>query len=201
MLSTNHEGSLRLRTEHGRYPAVTTPSFTLGMNELLTLRVTLANTPLLAPLAVVSRERGEDVIPQSASGFDARERRAVGGHFFSRERLRAPGTTDLFSTLASVDGVIIEGDSAERTVRFRRSVLGVPTGACEPAFFLDAVPVRGERTGVLNRFPLSDIHGIELYLQASQVPGEFRDDAGECGAVLVWTTRTPPGPGRAPPRD
>ena len=69
--------------------------------------------------------------------------------------------------------------------------LGARFGArpwCEPAMFLDGLPVDA---GTLRSIPASALAGIELYRGVHEVPARFMwaDNAMTCGAILAWTRR------------
>jgi hypothetical protein len=59
---------------------------------------------------------------------------------------------------------------------------------CEPAMFLDGLPVDA---ATIRSIPASSLAGVELYRGAQQVPAEYMwvDQALTCGAILAWTRR------------
>lgn len=68
----------------------------------------------------------------------------------------------------------------------RPGMLG--TRYCEPAYYLDGLPV--DAAGILS-IPVSDLEGIEVYVRTEILfalpPGGGRSK--ECGAILAWTRR------------
>jgi hypothetical protein len=59
---------------------------------------------------------------------------------------------------------------------------------CEPAMFLDGLPVDA---ATIRSIPASSLAGVELYRGAHEVPAEFMwvDQSLTCGVVAAWTRR------------
>lgn len=58
---------------------------------------------------------------------------------------------------------------------------------CYPIYFVDGR--EDEFFGPL--IAIRDIEGMEIYLGASDVPGEFAGSAASCGVVAIWTRAGP----------
>lgn len=70
-----------------------------------------------------------------------------------------------------------------------RSLILQSRPGCTPVIFLDGIQLRG--TDIEEFISLSQISAIEVYRGASDVPGEFRTQGSNCGAVAIWSQRVP----------
>lgn len=66
-----------------------------------------------------------------------------------------------------------------------------PRKICNPFIFLDGFPIQGaSRLGLDWALHPGEIGGVELYVNPSQVPAQFRAFPGEdpkCGVIVFWT--------------
>jgi TonB family protein len=88
----------------------------------------------------------------------------------------------LSQLLASVPGVSAHGlSSGGGGVRLRGM-------RCRPLVWIDGVPAPAGEVD-LDAFPLSTLHGIEIYLGATNAPPGFTalDGSSSCGTILLWS--------------
>ena len=59
---------------------------------------------------------------------------------------------------------------------------------CRPLVWLDGVPLPAGEVD-LDAFPVSSLHGIEIYLGATNSPPSYTalDGASSCGTILLWS--------------
>jgi len=119
----------------------------------------------------------------------------MGGHFITREEIekRAPlVTSDLLRRLQGFKIVDSMGVAVAVSTRGPKPRLAGIRNAAEP--FVNCV-LRVGLDGFLssaltiNSIPPGDIHGIEIYTGAANMPPEFagaRPDVW-CGLIMIWT--------------
>jgi hypothetical protein len=128
------------------------------------------------------------------SEFEARRRRASGGHFLTEATIRA----SVGSTIADLVGRTIPGVRIEQRSRgsgagvfSTRGGTGLARGACQVAVYLDGVRLSDGDAALA---PLEELGGIEYY-PAGLVPAQYRTmdapnsgSAGSaaCGVMLLW---------------
>jgi hypothetical protein len=108
-------------------------------------------------------------------------RRAQGmGFFFTRDEIERRHASSLSDLMRAVPGV-------QTTCRPRGSCAIVMTRSprgCRPEFYLDGFLAS---FSVGPDFPLTGIHGIEVYRTASEAPAEFRKPELRCGVIVIWS--------------
>lgn len=100
-------------------------------------------------------------------------------------RIQRQRPFDLFSLLNGVPSLRIVGSGLDRTIHVKRGQF-----ACEPALWLDGIPLSGELLGQVDMLARPDeLDALEVYL-GLETPFEFQR-RGTCGAILLWTRRRP----------
>ncbi len=134
------------------------------------------------PLARVRVEERNDRA-QGHRFDDFERRRAAGrGHFLTDADLHQSGASTLNDALRLVHG--LEIDCAGFTCA-PRSVRSAP--GCVPTYWMDG----HEETTFTPNTPIRDIQGVEVYLGASDTPGEFAGSNAACGTIVIWTRAAP----------
>lgn len=114
------------------------------------------------------------------SGFERRRSNGF-GHFITREQIELQNPQRTSDLLRGMVGVTVTGGGP----RFRAAG---GASACEPAYFLDGLPIGG---GALDLDAISpkSIESIEVYSGAATVPAALRSalTPGGCGAIALWT--------------
>jgi hypothetical protein len=126
------------------------------------------------------------------------------GKFVTRADIeRRPGTrraTDLLEELEGVEIVGVApgggsnlaptpapGTSNETASRTRMIRMGSSTASCEPAIFIDGVPVKQYTDSGIDEFLTPEmIEGVEVYPRSAGAPSEFVT-SNHCGVVAFWT--------------
>lgn len=116
------------------------------------------------------------------AGYYERLERRSSGVFIDRTQLDRRNYRSLSQLLAQSPGVsagrIYAGGGSVR-MRGRR---------CPPLVWLDGVPMPAGEVD-LDGFPVSTIHGVELYLGSTTAPSDFTVPQGmsNCGTILLWS--------------
>jgi hypothetical protein len=174
--------------------------------ERRTLEVTLgdAKAQELAPVNIVGRGTKLD-----NTGFEMRRQTGI-GRYVTEEEIKARGVFETTQALWNVLGTRVVWNGYQNVVYLTRPVgtgrsapaasgggVGGYNNLCAPAYWVDgfamAVPHPGDDAADPNEFVRpSEIRGIEVYVDPSAVPPQYRRPDVECGVVLIWTK--PPRP-------
>lgn len=140
------------------------------------------------------------VVTEAAPGgnfrlLDFERRRRTGrGQYLTDEEIQTSGAASLQDATRGMHGISLHcGGSSDVSggSGCRIQVNRAPMN-CQPQYVIDG--------RIDNMFgpltPVRDIVGLEVYIGATDVPGEFAGSNAACGVVVVWT-RT--GPTRRPP--
>jgi hypothetical protein len=111
-----------------------------------------------------------------------RRRQNKMGHFITRDEIRSRGYMRLGDAMKGVRGVRVDCTEMDCIVHMARA----PTN-CFPTYYVDGRLTRSFASST----PVSDIHGIEVYRSAAEMPGEFSGDSAMCGVIVVWTRAAP----------
>lgn len=115
-----------------------------------------------------------------------RRRRSGRGQYLTRTDLEKGGFNRLSDAVQTMRGVLVEcGGGGGCYIRMARAPRG-----CLPEYFVD--DQHNEVFGL--QTPIRDIEGIEVYLGASDVPGEFAGRNAGCGVIVIWTKSGPSRP-------
>lgn len=116
------------------------------------------------------------------AGYYQRLSRRSSGQFISREEIDRRSSRSLSQLLAATPGI--------NALRLRAGGGGVRMRgrACRPLVWLDGVPMPAGEVD-LDAFPLSTLHGIELYLGSTTAPFDYTASQGmsNCGTILLWS--------------
>lgn len=117
-------------------------------------------------------------LPRRFADFE--RRRATGrGQYRTREELAAANVYTLQDAMRSMRGIRFNCAGGVCRAQMVRAPLG-----CAPEYVVD------ER--VDNAFgpliPIRDIVGLEVYIGAADVPGDFAGRNSGCGVIVIWTT-------------
>ena len=181
----------------------------LHTGERRTLDITLptADAQTLAQVNIVGHGTSLD-----RSGFEDR-RKAGTGRYITADEIKRRGVFDMTHALWNVSGTRVVWDGHDNVVMFTRPIgTGKPmTGKsitqgggesygsygtlCYPAYWVDGFAMPSGEDVDANTFARpGDIRGIEVYLDPSAVPLQYRRADVGCGVVLIWTK--PPRPKR-----
>ena len=115
------------------------------------------------------------------AGYYQRLQRRSTGTFISREAIDRANTKTLSRLLAATPGVSALRLRVGGGVRMRGR-------DCRPLVWLDGTPLPAGEVD-LDAFPLSTLHGIEVYLGSTNAPSGYTALNGQssCGTVLLWS--------------
>jgi Carboxypeptidase regulatory-like domain/TonB-dependent Receptor Plug Domain/Gram-negative bacterial TonB protein C-terminal len=115
------------------------------------------------------------------AGYYERLHRHSNGSFINREQIDRNNNKTLSQLLSSAPGINANQRSSAGNVRMRGM-------RCRPLVWLDGVPLPAGEVD-LNAFPVSSLHGIELYLGATNSPPAYTALNGQssCGTILLWS--------------
>ena len=172
-------GMIELRARRlGFVPAVRQARVTNQRGQRFELRMTPLPT-MLAPVVVQTplvEYRGR------LAGYYARLHRHSGGQFITRDMLERKQYNSLSQVLSEAPGV-----SGYR-LRNGGGVVRMRGQSCRPLVWLDGVPMPAGEVD-LDAFPVSTIHGVELYLGGTTAPMDYTGQRGlsNCGTILLWS--------------
>ncbi len=116
------------------------------------------------------------------AGYYERLHRRAGGQFIDRTVIDRQNSRTLSQLLSQFPGMsAVSFRNGQSSVRMRGR-------ACRPLVWLDGVPMPAAEVD-LNAFPLSTLHGIELYLGSTSAPFDYTASQGmsSCGTILLWS--------------
>lgn len=189
-LQVARAGTYRLVASAAGYDTVMVDSVDL-VEEEVTVELRMGPQPFeIEPLTVVARR---SMVPMGVREFQLRAERyhkTGWGLVLDREKLAEhPGETTsrvLRRYAGHVEETMASGLS--RLVLKRKYSSFDSSPWCDPAFFLDGLPVDGH---MIRSLPTSDLDGLEVYRGVSQVPSKYlrAGAATSCGVILAWTRR------------
>jgi hypothetical protein len=143
----------------------------------VTLRMQPA--PSMLNPVVVSATRG--AYSGRLAGYYQRLERKSAGYFIPRDEIDRKSYRNLSQLLRNVPGInafpLRTGGS---TVRIRER-------QCRPLVWLDGVPMPAGEVD-LDAFPVSTLHGIEVYSGSNSTPQDFATSGSTaCGSILLWS--------------
>lgn len=143
----------------------------------LTIRMTAAPSQLNPVL--VSATRGS--YSGRLAGYYQRLERRSAGYFISRDQIDKKSYRNLSQLLRSVPGInAFPLKTGGSTVRIRAQ-------QCRPLVWLDGVPMPAGEVD-LDAFPVSTLHGIEVYSGSSSTPQDFATSGSTtCGSIVLWS--------------
>lgn len=182
-------GSFEVRARRlGFSPAVRTVQVATAQTQN---GIDFALTPLPTTIRPVIVEASQVEYSGRLAGYYERLRRRSGGQFVDRTEIEKQESRTLSHLLSRMPGI--------NSVTFRtgQGAVRMRGRACRPLVWLDGVPMPAAEVD-LNAFPISTLHGIELYLGSATAPFDFQasQDRSSCGTILLWSrgrdTEAPP---------
>jgi hypothetical protein len=150
-------------------------------------------TPDPQALEEVTVTGTRELVGARLSAFEARRKRNAGGAYLTRSDLEKWNTYRVTEALRRVNGVRIVDSAAVRMVassRMQKPVQSLSDDYLRPCFMRVAIDGQVKEWGyAIDEFPVSEIHGIEVYQGPASLPvelGGLRKDA-YCGLVMIWT--------------
>lgn len=189
-ITTSIPGVVELRARRlGFVPAVRQGRVTNQRGQ----RVELKMTPLPTMLAPVVVKTPRVEYRGRLAGYYERLHRRSGGQFITRDMLERKQYRSLSHVLAQAPGVSAYG------LRGGGGVVRMRGQRCRPLVWLDGVPMAGGEVD-LDAFPVSTIHGVELYLGGTTAPLDYISQRGlsNCGTILLWSRGRDTDPARMP---
>lgn len=115
------------------------------------------------------------------AGYYERLQRRSSGTFISRDVIDRSNNKSLSQLLSATPGVSALRMRVGGGVRMRGR-------SCRPLVWLDGTPLPAGEVD-LDAFPLSTLHGIEVYLGSTNAPSGYTAMNGQssCGTVLLWS--------------
>jgi len=182
-------GSYEVRARRlGFTPSARTVQITAGQSPE---RVNFALSALPTTVKAVIVEASQVEYSGRLAGYYERLHRRSGGQFISREEIGRQESRSLSQLLSRFPGLnSVSFRTGENAVRMRGM-------SCRPLVWLDGVAMPAAEVD-LNSFPLSTLHGIEIYLGSTTAPFDYTmsQNRSECGTILLWSrgrdTEAPP---------
>jgi TonB family protein len=154
----------------------------LGVVEGQSIRdVTIRMTPVAAMLNPVLVSASKVVYSGRLAGYYQRLERRSAGYFIDRETIDKKSYRNLSQLLRNVPGMnAFPLKTGGSTVRIRER-------QCRPLVWIDGVPMPAGEVD-LDAFPVSTLHGIEVYSGSAATPQDFAI-AGPtaCGSIILWS--------------
>lgn len=142
------------------------------------LRFKLAVLPAMLDHVLVRRDRVK--YTGRLAGYYQRLERRSSGQFITREQFDRNESRSLSQLLARSPGVsAVFLRSGGGAVRMRGRT-------CRPLVWLDGVPMPAGEVD-LDAFPVSSLHGAELYLGSTTAPLDYSGHRSSCGSILLWS--------------
>ena len=173
-------GSVEIRARRlGFAPATRTVELKAGENHD---RIDFTLTALPAMLDQVVVQRTGMKYTGRLAGFYERLQRRSGGQFLTREdfdRNESLSLSQLIARSPGVNSVRLGGGGGAVRMRGR---------ACRPLVWMDGVPMPAGEVD-LDAFPVSTLHGAELYLGSTTAPIDYtaQQNRSSCGTILLWS--------------
>lgn len=140
----------------------------------------LAVLPAMLEHVVVQRS-GMKYTGRLAGYYQRLERRS-GGQFITREEFNRNESLSLSQFIARSPGInAVQLRNGGGAVRMRGR-------SCRPLVWMDGVPMPAGEVD-LDAFPVSTLHGAELYLGSTTAPIDFtaQQNRSSCGSILLWS--------------
>jgi hypothetical protein len=198
-IRTKQYEKVRLAASAGGYVALVTPAFSLALEEMLTVDVIMSTRHVpVAPIALRARELARMYTNTDSRGFSFRRRRGLGGTFFDTTAIARSGAKTLSDLLKGLPNVMVSGgpEAEPQTISFamaappagrgRGAVAPSVAATCKPMYFLNG-ELQREPENTVRPLQLSQLHGVEVYPLAAEVPYVFRMGSTGCGILGVWT--------------
>jgi TonB family protein len=143
--------------------------------------VTIRMTPSASMLNPVLVSAARGAYSGRLAGYYQRLERRSAGYFISRDQIDKKSYRNLSQMLRNVPGInafpLKTGGSAVR-IRQRQ---------CRPLVWLDGVPMPAAEVD-LDAFPVSTLHGIEVYSGSGSTPQDFATSGSTaCGSIVLWS--------------
>lgn len=155
---------------------------------------TLAALPAMLEHVVVQRT-GMKYTGRLAGYYERLQRRSS-GQFLTREdfdRNESLSLSQLVARSPGVNAVRLGGGGGAVRMRGR---------SCRPLVWMDGVPMPAGEVD-LDAFPVSTLHGAELYLGSTTAPLDYtaQQNRSSCGSILLWSRGRDTDPGQRPARN
>lgn len=183
-------GLFRLVSNVLGYDSVSVDSLVLAADEVVTLELLFGPRPIaVEPVSVVARRRAATQLTQDFYFRLERHEKTGIGFVLDRTKLEEFRGQNMATALLHSTGIVQQtlASGPPRLIVKRRTATGISQGAyCDPAFFLDGLPID---EAAVRSIPATDLAGIEVYRGATQVPFAYlrRGAATNCGVILLWT--------------
>jgi TonB family protein len=135
--------------------------------------------PAMLNPVLVSATRG--AYSGRLAGYYQRLERKSAGYFISRDEIDKKSYRNLSQLLRTVPGInAFPLKTGGSTVRIRQR-------QCRPLVWLDGVPMPAGEVD-LDAFPVSTLHGIEVYSGSNATPQDFAiSGPTSCGSIVLWS--------------
>jgi hypothetical protein len=142
---------------------------------------------LLAPIEVLAE--GPRPISPGLAAYEERKEyySKLGlGTFVERDQIERFSAMPIAQFLSTMAAVRTTPDGHNVVMR----AAGSFAGECSPQWYLNGVPLRVDVGETIDQIvSMVDLHAIEVYKGASQLPIEYSGSTGGCGAIGLWTRR------------
>jgi len=173
-------GATKIQVRRLGFAATTRSAMVVAGGQGSPLRIQLDAVPATVEPVVVQASRVE--YTGRLAGYYERLHRRSNGSFINREQIDRNTNKTLSQLISSTPGV--------NATRLRTGGGGVRIRGmrCRPLVWLDGVPMPAGEVD-LDAFPVSTLHGIEIYLGATNAPPSYTalDGASSCGTILLWS--------------
>ncbi len=168
-------GSYVLRVNRIGYQPTRSGVIAVPADAVVEVRVNLTPDPLM--LEAVTVRAAAPLTPELRGFYKRRDQRR--GYQFTRADLERLNATMVAHVLTEIPGY-----------RKTRGGISLNFRRCRPAVFVDGYEPLLPGLYLGSGLPIGHVHGVEVFRNWSDVPGEFalprRGDA-RCGVILIWT--------------
>ena len=186
-IRTNRAGPLRLHTGSIGFTESTTPSFPVGRDEMVVVKLFVSPVQaVLTPIGVTARIGPQEIGATALAGFTYRRERGGPGTFLRASEIERSGAARIADLIRPIPGVRMAGTVPADTITLLR---GEDLPRCRPAYYVDGRTVSGNVEAAVASIPIRDIFGIEVYTTADDVPSVFGDTGSDCGVIAIWMKR------------
>ena len=172
-------GAVDIRVRRLGFAPVTKTAQVAANGSVEPVHVVLPALPVTVRPVLVEASRVE--YSGRLAGYYERLQRRSTGTFISRDVIDRSNNKTLSQLLSATPGISALRMRVGGGVRMRGR-------SCRPLVWLDGTPLTAGEVD-LDAFPLSTLHGIEVYLGSTNAPSAYTALHGQssCGTVLLWS--------------
>jgi hypothetical protein len=180
-------GSYRVRTSRIGYTTNTSQALQIDVRQTVQVDIPLTTGEVtLDSLTVTARSAPARSAALDREGFYDREKQGFGRFLteYDIQQRNAIQSTEIFRGVPGLT-LVPAGNNSYRVVSSRGG------NNCSPNLVLDNMPL-SSADDLDDMVKPQDIAGVEVYRGASEIPGRWLGNRGNCGLIVIWTKRGEP---------